>query len=151
MFYYSIGYNSYEDSESIKLCHEKKFDNNEFEKIVISCTDIVADRLKEDLQKGYDEKQYDLYYDFKKILVVHFASIYQIFADVLCEKYGFKIVKDTCSFYLFGWPNMMIENDWDEEKNDKRYHKVAQIIRDKLKNVEVHPDYLNNNFEDEYS
>jgi hypothetical protein len=52
----------------------KNFDNNEFEKIVISCTDSVADRLKKIYKKVMRKNNMICIMTLKRPLVVHFFS-----------------------------------------------------------------------------
>ena len=145
MFYYSIGYGSYEDSDYIQLMHETEFGKRKFEQIIFDAVPFVLEELKTDFLNK--DAKYHWYYDFyDKRLHIGFDALFSIFAEVLCEHFGFERMGYTASFHLFGWPNMMEEDSWDHEKADKKYAKLAVMIRDGLKDVEIHPDHTRDYF-----
>ena len=148
MYFYSIGYYSHGDSGYKQLAHDKKFSKEEFEEIIFKSVPFVIEKIKEDMLKPFCDQNYDCYYDaYHEILTVRFEAIYNIIACALVENFEFKHLQFAAKFHLFGLPNMMIENDLDNEE-DELYKALSEKIREGLQNIEMHPEHYEK-FEDD--
>jgi len=140
MYYYSIGYNSYEDSDYIKLCHEKEFSQKEFSDMVLDCVNDVVLKLKEDFKNPKENKKYAWFYDFYRFdhkPVLYFSSLYLIFAEVLCEKYLFEKTSEQTKFTFYGEGNI-----FDSENNiDKEFKSLSSRLKKQLENAEIHESH----------
>ena len=119
MYIYSMGYHTYEESDNIQLYHEKKFSKKKFEDIVTKATVNV---LKEP--------------EFKKDKHISFQDIIYDIAEELIKNFGFKEVKFTADFNIFGWANILDEEDWkrDRDAQLKLLTKAIQKLKKRRRN-----------------
>jgi hypothetical protein len=99
---YNLGYHSYEESEYYQLYHSKKFSENDFEKLVSKAT---ANVIKKHMPKN-DEH-------------MSFQDIAFSVVSELVRKFGFKEVNFTATFNVFGWPDILDENDWKGDRSEQ--------------------------------
>jgi len=140
IFFYSVGYYSYEDSGYIALMHEQQFSEEEFNGMVVACSDAVAQRAKEHFEREEDFGFRGYYNSFDEIIHINFSHIYEEIVNEMCLQYNFIQVKYQAGFSLFGWPNFNVEKDWDYE--DEMYVKISKIFRDALKDIKIHPSHI---------
>ncbi len=99
-YIYNIGYGTCEESDYFQLCHEIKYSQREFEKIIVK---IVMKEFKgHKVEK--DEK-------------ISFQDILYRLVEELTKNFGFKRVKFTAEFNVFGWANLLDKKDWEEDRN----------------------------------
>lgn len=124
MYVYNVGYHSYEESEYCQLYHEKKFNQKEFEDIVIEAAISV---LKE-------SEHVNNYKDYKHEgrVTITFQDIFFSVVEVLVKKFGFKEVKFTSGFNVFGWADILDPNDWKIDRCE-RLNKLTKRVRNALK------------------
>lgn len=143
MYFYSIGYSSYEDSDYIALIHKEKYSDNEFFDIIYSSIPFVAEKLKADIL--LDDSEYDWFYNhYDKMLNINFGFLYKIIAEILIEKFEFEKIEYQSELILFGWPNVMQEKDWDYD--NPKYNKIAELIRKELKDAPINPNRTKKNY-----
>jgi len=92
--YYEIGYSSPEDSCYVTLTHTEKFTNKDIE-------NLLVEYLR--LSKKYPRKHSN---------DNSFGMILSNFILYLCRKKGFKELKYTDLYSLFGWPDVFDKNSW---------------------------------------
>lgn len=124
MHIYNIGYNSYEESEYVQLYHEKKFSQKEFENIVIEAVVSVLKKYKELKNSSVEDSRLKSRTTFQNML---FSVI-----EMLVKKFGFKEVKFIGKFDVFGWADILDENDW-EDNRDEQLNKLTKSVKQKLK------------------
>ncbi len=143
MYFYSVGYCSYEDSDYIALVHQEKYSDDEFFDVIYSTLPFVVEKLKKDLL--IEEYEYDWFYDkLDKMLNISFRCLYKIIAEVLVEKFGFEKVEYQSELILFGWPNIMQEKDWDYDNH--KYNKIVELIRKELKDAPINSNWTIGNY-----
>lgn len=114
MFIYNLGYHTYEESEYIQLYHNKKFNKKEFEKIVIKATITILKK-----------------YEIKSTEIVTFQDILYDVVEELIKNFGFKKVKFSSEFNVFGWANILNEKDW-EYNRDEQLNKLTKAVKKEL-------------------
>lgn len=131
MYFYTVGYGSYEDSGNISLVHRKEYTEEEFENMVKECAKIVTEQYlyKEKEKRIKDKERLQFTLEFNDPLKVDFSDIYEKVADLLCIKYTFKKLKYTQRYSVFGWANLVGENNWEEE-SDEKLNKLKEYLSD---------------------
>lgn len=124
MYIYNIGYNSYEESEYYQLYHEKKFNQKEFEGIVIEAVIFV---LKES-----ESVENHKHYKHEGRPKITFQDILFSVVEVLVKNFGFKEVKFTSKFNVFGWADILDPDDWKIDRCE-RLNKLTKLVRNALK------------------
>ncbi len=125
MCIYNVGYDSYEESEYIQLYHEKEFSQQKFEEIVIEATILV---LKED-KENYINRYKELKEKGDDILpTVTFQDILHSVVEALVKSFGFKKVKFTGDFNVFGWADILDEKEWEHDR-DELLRKLTERAR----------------------
>lgn len=114
MYIYNVGYHSYEESEYVQLCHTKKFNKKEFEKIVTKATVNI---LKE--------------YKIKKGEKLSFQDILHEVVRELIKNFGFEEIKFTSEFNVFGWANILDEKDWKHDR-DEQLKLLTKLLKKEL-------------------
>jgi len=127
VYYYEVGYNSYEEAPIWTLSHEKKFTKKEFDNILLDASEEVF--LK--LQKQWNEELYKTDEEYLKeqeeyrkrdpnylehLMYDSFDNLYSDVVNLLIEKYGFEKLKISHSFIPFGWASVLID-DWENDTN----------------------------------
>lgn len=104
MYFYNIGYNSYEECPDVTLCHEKEFTREDLENMVIEAIKEIIPQRKFD-------------YDFKENYGDLLFSSYEgkCVLDVLCDGFGFSRIKYTAQFSAFGWASIFDDDDWESD------------------------------------
>lgn len=124
VYHYNIGYHSYEDSEYHILCHEKLFSEDELEDLITAATIRV---LEGGLKGKYSIRLYCSGPSFEDII-----------GDVvkeLIEKDGFTPLKFDANWSCFGWPSLIIDNDWGRQRDENLNNissKIPQDLKDKI-------------------
>jgi len=114
MYYYEIGYNSYEDSHYETLTHENEFTKDELEDMIAEgFKSLFPSACAQDLTYLYNFYTYDS------------VSIY----DWLISNKGFKKLVYTAVSGIFGWGNLKDKNNWDREVGENSLYKkiISQI------------------------
>lgn len=118
MYLDNIGYHTYEESEYIQLHHEKTFGKNEFEEIVIKATiNVLKTR---EIREGKHISFQPLLYDV---------------VGELIKNFGFKKVEFTSEFSVFGWADILDEEDW-ERNRDEQLNLLTKAIKNEKGNLE---------------
>ena len=114
MYYYEIGYSSYEDSHCETLTHETEFNKDELE-------DMIAEGFKS-LFPSACAKDLTFLYCF---YINDEVNIY----DWLVANKGFKKLKYTAISSIFGWGDLKTPTDWKREIGESSlYKKILQQI-----------------------
>jgi hypothetical protein len=102
MYNYKIGYYSCEESEYFELSHKKKFSNEEItEMIATICRDLIEEEKKDEIS-----------------LKPSFQYMVEEVKEGLIAKYNFEEVKYEVNWSVFGWADLLDENDWKEESDE---------------------------------
>ena len=109
MYFYEVGYWSYEESPSYTLINEKEFSKEEFDDLVSNCAFEVL--------MSINESMYDSFQDITSKII-----------DILEDKHGFKQPIIKSSFNPFGWASVYDKNDWKPQVNDEQ----LELIRSKV-------------------
>lgn len=109
-YIYSLGYSSYEESFYKQFSHEQKFSQQEFDKIIIDLSVTILKERKEDL--------------------ISFQHIFFEVIEKLKEK-GFKELKFTAKFNVFGWANLLDPNDWKSDREKQLNQITKEILKHK--------------------
>lgn len=99
MYFYSVGYGSYEDSGYIQFTHSSKFSDEQLERVVEDC-------LFEVLKKFGTEDS-----NFSELM---FHGDRERYFMTAMKKRGFVPLKYTARFSVFGWANSIDPEDWEE-------------------------------------
>jgi len=97
---YEVGYSTCESSGSVMLSHDILYDETTFRNLCLSVSKAAADRYRE--QNNTDD--------------IRFELLYSIIADLLVEKHGFERVRPKGALWMFGWSNIMDQQDWKEHR-----------------------------------
>lgn len=113
MYFYNIGYNSYEESDYSQLWHEKKYSEKEFKEIIFKIIlDIFKNRTEED--KKWEKT---------------FQHILPEVVEQLIENFGFKEVEFDAEFNVFGWADLTDENDWKQVR-DEELDEITKYLKE---------------------
>jgi len=104
MYYYEVGYGSYEDSERIMLTHETLFSEKEFRDLV---SEVTMEVMKREIEK----------HNYVSCSEHRFDWLCDDTAKALCDSRGFSIPKPTAKFRPFGWESF-INLDWTKDGDD---------------------------------
>lgn len=120
MYFYDVGYQTYEDSDAVVLGHSKKFSRTQLEKMIFavlpSILDAHIEKDEESKQKLYDHYQQSFVTTGSKSCIV-FSDIYEQISDALCKQYGFTKISFATRYHVFGWANLLSKKDWLHERN----------------------------------
>lgn len=160
MYYYNIGYFSFEDSGYVQLVHSKKFTEEEFNEMVYICFGDVIKKIKkeiampiEELEKYYSDKDNDEDYifwhcDYNNKISLCFMDIYRYIAYMLCKNFGFEYLKFEADFSIFGWDNLNDKEDNYRSNNpidSEKEKKLRDIINENLADIQIHPSHFYEN------
>jgi hypothetical protein len=118
MFFYEVGYTSYEEAPMYTLMSSKEYTQEEFDTLVADCMIEVyyiksAEWKKRLEEEGYvkpvideddDEEEYD-----------HYSKVDNLLTDTieaLVSKHGFSEPDFKCRFQPFGWGSIKNVEDW---------------------------------------
>ena len=107
MFNYKIGYSSYEDSHYVELSHETEYSKEQLQSLVFEAVKYFFNNLKEE-----DHYKYDKPYN------INFSDIIDKIRDILINQFGFKKIEYNSHFDIFGWPKILVENDWEGQTGE---------------------------------
>lgn len=115
MFYYEVGYDSYEEAPIVTLISEKEYTQDQFDELVSDCTIKVHNAPKDK----------EMYYSGT------FGNIMDMVIKMLVSDFGFKEPIFQARFQPFGWASIVDENDWEQAtKNDKQLNLIRKKIKD---------------------
>ena len=113
IYFYEVGYWSYEESPVNILTNEKYFTQEQFNELVSDCA-----------LKVYDSKNNEQLNSIRE----HFDTIRFGIIEMLILEFGFKELEISASFVPFGWASIEIK-DWKEVKDP-----YLEILRRKIMN-----------------
>jgi len=152
MYFYQLGYSSYEESDSVSLSHEKKFSKEEFNNFFIEATlELLLNRRDRHVQLETEEgeirnRDFCLKLleknsnDFKleenetkeDFIEKHghrywsrFNYIFRDVVEIMIEKYDFKKIKYTQSSFVDGW-GKIVKKERSFEKKDLVLNKIRE-------------------------
>lgn len=106
MYYYQVGYNSYEECPSYTLMSKTLYNQEEFDELISNVFIEVYNKNK---------KLYRIDTLLTNVL------------ELLVEKYNFIAPKVECNFSPFGWASIIDKNDWNHDRD-----KQLTLITNKL-------------------
>ena len=119
VYFYSVGYYSYEDSAEIVLINKKFYTESQFKKL---CLDISLYVYNNRIRLDHEEwgiKHHAREPESKDHAhLKRFDWMYSHVVNVLCKSYGFKVLKKTAMFSPFGWAQIDDEYDWASERQN---------------------------------
>lgn len=116
VYRYKIGYSSYEESHYIELEHAQKFTENDITKMV---TEAVLNILKNNKEE-YIHSFQDVFARSCKGITVE---------SYLIKEKGFKPLKFTTEWDIFGWASLFHKDDWKNEiASDKNLEKIIDAV-----------------------
>lgn len=150
LYFYRVGYGSYEDSGVIAITHEKKFTNAEFENMILEVVPGILERKHKKEMKKWEEVDYreDEDPEYKRVerevwaLNVRFEEIYPLIGKALCRKFGFKPVKYKADYFVWGWADYMAENPGWNRDMGKKCLRLHKHIRESLPSMAARYDEL---------
>lgn len=118
MYFYNIGYCSYEDSYYAQLAHREKFSRERLKEMVF---EVAADLLLKDI---FRYSRWDTRLNREdKLVGVRYANFDYVLINAICreliKRYNFEKVKFEATFYTFGWANIFDKDDWKEDIHDR--------------------------------
>ena len=129
LYYYQIGYGSYEDSDDVMLSHEQKFTEKQFRDLCFEAAPQAARNYV-----GHRKLKY-----IKKLLCrprrrkeITFQDLFPFVAEQLIMHHGFKLVQSEQRFFMFGWPNIMDPKHWEDQR-DEDLDALRKVIEAGLK------------------
>ena len=130
LYFYLIGYGSYEDSGQVMLSHEKKFTKKRLRDMCME----MAPRAAKKFISGRKPKCLGgvCMYGSRKLEDIRFSEFYLFIAEQLSIRKGFKVVEPCENFFMFGWPNIMDPKDWESQR-EKDMDVMRKVIEDGLK------------------
>ena len=139
MFYYQVGYGSWEDSGVVWLMHKRSFRQYQFKKMLFDCAIECAKKYHADEVESYDKLNADYIsegdsddavYDETSV-DISWRDIYKQSADLMCEKYGFKKPQIKAEWFGSGWYNMLNKFDMKHNCPKDRFHsKMARKLQE---------------------
>lgn len=127
IYFYEVGYWSYEESPVNILTNEKYFTQEQFNELVSDCALKVYDS-KNNEQLNSIREHNDKADDELDKLEVTFDTIRFGIIEMLILEFGFKELEISASFVPFGWASIEIK-DWKEVKDP-----YLEILRRKIMN-----------------
>ena len=110
IYFYNVGYDSYEESPSVVLYHNQKFSEKEFQNL---CASVTA-KIYKNRDKLSESRHFILYENKKLKTGIKFEDLYRLLTDELCKNHGFKKIEYSSIFSPFGWAQVDDEKDWNE-------------------------------------
>jgi len=115
-YLYSVGYHTFEESDYVQLCHQRKYGQQEFEKFVIHATAKVT--------KHYTDRKRVTFQDV----------LWNVVKEL--EKDGFQRAQFSAKFHVFGWADIMDKRDWKSDRD---------VLLNKLTNAVKKPSHRKKN------
>lgn len=148
VFFYEVGYYSYEDSGFYQIYHTHRYSPEDFEKLVIEVAlQVIEAKMPEENEHlsrylDYDPAKDDSGYH-RRIAEeaaqgwnFTFSEIYSGIVKVLCANYGFKQIKFSARYSIDGWSRLREEKAAFNAEGDPIYDRISQAIKDKFGTVE---------------
>lgn len=90
MFFYEVGYSSYEECPIKVICHEKEFTSDEFDEIMMDCYVKISKKQEKEtiewLNNSPELSEEDKeWYKYKPTINMLYSDVY----DLLIDEYGF--------------------------------------------------------------
>jgi len=116
IYYYRVGYGSYEDSGDVMLSHKDKFTPTQFRRL---CIKVAPDAARKYISGKRTQKCFGgcCMYGERTLSDMTFSELYPFIAEQLTEQYGFTLVKQQAGYFLFGWPNIMDPESWKGQRD----------------------------------
>jgi hypothetical protein len=111
MYYYQVGYGSYEESDIHTLKHEKQFTQEQFDELVSDCVVKVYHSQPDDYMR-------------KQLMWLNDKVI-----ELLVSEYGFQKPVFQASFIAFGWADLDDPDDWKPTVEDAQLDLIRAKIR----------------------
>lgn len=114
MFFYEVGYSSYEECPVRVICHEKQFTTEEFDEMVLDCY-IKISKIEETKQTEWLASETNLteedkeWYKYKPSVSSLFTNVYKL----LLSDYGFTEPTITSSFVISDTEDIVVRDDRD--------------------------------------
>ena len=109
IFYYKIGYSSYEESGYVELIHAHSFTRQQI-------TEMIAEAILDILKNRTEDDYYHSYQCFHSKV-----------AKWLTENKGFKRIKYDQTWDVFGWGSVFVADDWAQDR-DSELNRLTAII-----------------------
>lgn len=120
-FLYKLGYDSPEECNFVVLHHDKPFDDDEFEALILSVLPDAPPRLEAERTGS-------------RLLDVIGAqptwkNLYKVVAALLCERHGFRNAAYAARFVSFGWPDLSSEANLRDGYDFERQKRMVAAVR----------------------
>jgi hypothetical protein len=123
MYFYRIGYASFEDSDFYELVHKDKFSKEEFESFVFKATIRVLEGVITGKYKG----------EFCSALEgLSFERILEDVVKELVKVDGFENLKYQAEWSCFSWPSITEDKSWTRQRGAE-LERLTDAIPDELK------------------
>ena len=121
--YYEFGYWGYEGSQDLIFIHKKKYSQKEFEDIIIECSIIAFENLKQEE-------------NFKNDSFVYYVFLSEYIIDLLSKKYGFiELVTDVSVLPYELSKIRLIPNAKIKYENEKDNEEIILKIENALQKI----------------
>lgn len=114
MYYYKLGYWTYEGSDYIVLTHDTLFNKKEFHDMIHKCIYEVLKEVPEEFRE-YHNQFADFLYDVE---------------DKMIELFGFSRLLFSQEWDIFGWGDMMDKSDWQTERT-KEFDDLTKYLNER--------------------
>jgi len=114
MFFYEVGYSSYEECPVRVICHEKQFTTEEFDEMILDCY-VRESKDAQTKQNEWLSKETDLteedkeWYRYKPSVSSLFTNVHKL----LLSDYGFTEPTITSSFVISDTEDIVARDDRD--------------------------------------
>jgi hypothetical protein len=125
MYFYKIGYHSYEESAFAELTHENKYTDEEIHNIVSNAVIRVLQEIVAKKKKCIFNSSYE--------------GLHDLITEDLIEMDGFKKVKYQSIWSCFGWASVTNEEDWEGQRGDNLKRLSSEIpidLKQKINEME---------------
>lgn len=134
MYFYSLGYGDYNGSEDIILWHSENYSQQEFEDFILRAVHFIIDDIKKDIEKNDSTLNIKYINYLGQQKKCYFYDIFYTIADLMCEKFGFKMLE------FDGFVSVNANNNFFDKKSqstgDPLYNKISDIMIDSFqKNI----------------
>ncbi len=126
MYFYLVGYSSYEEAPTYTLMCNKEYTQSEFDILLSDCIVeayflCTSDKSKfEEIEAVAGLEEYDYHSRLENLIG---PAI-----EILVSKHDFIEPQFKCSFQPFGWASIKNEDDWKGEKD-----KQLDLVRERFK------------------
>lgn len=134
MYFYEVGYSSYEEAPTYTLMSEKEYTQKQFDELVADCmieayfleTSKHQKRMIDEgiVERNVDDEDDEELYDYHA-KVDHLLSPA---IDILVNVHGFSQPEFLCRFQPFGWASIKDPEDWKGDTDSQ-----LNTIRERFK------------------